>query len=235
MQTDLRKLNNVMGKKNLVIIPLRANSIRLPNKNTMELDGIPLFLHSINYAKENAEFINEIVVITNDNKVKEIAKEHKITIIERPENISGEFEPTITALQYVLNTIDKDFENIILLQATNPLRPKKLLTEALSIFKNEGCTSLMTVTKNKKKLGKIKNSVFKPYNYQFGQRSQDLEPLFFENGLLYVISAKMIKKGEIMNENTFPMVIEHSYSTIDIDTKEDFELANYYLNKIKHG
>jgi len=71
-----------MAEKNLVIIPLRANSIRLPNKNTMELDGIPLFLHSINYAKENAEFINEIVVITNDDKVKEIAKEHKITINE---------------------------------------------------------------------------------------------------------------------------------------------------------
>ena len=45
----------------------------------------------------------------------------------------------------------------------------------------------------------------------------------------------MIKKGEIVNENTFPMVIEQSYSTIDIDTKEDFELANYYFNKIKHG
>jgi N-acylneuraminate cytidylyltransferase len=224
-----------MGKKNLVIIPLRANSIRLPNKNTMELDGIPLFLHSVNYAKENAEFINEIVVITNDDKVKEIAKEHKITIIDRPKNISGEFEPTITALQYVLNTIDKDFENIILLQATNPLRPKKLLAEALSIFKNQGCASLMTVTKNKKKLGKIKNSLFKTYNYQFGQRSQDLDPLFFENGLLYIISAKMIRKGEIMNENTFPMIIEHSYSIIDIDTKEDFELANYYFNKIKHG
>ena len=194
-----------------------------------------MFLHSVNYAKENAEFINEIVVITNDDKVKEIAKEHKITIIDRPKNISGEFEPTITALQYVLNTIDKDFENIILLQATNPLRPKKLLAEALSIFKNQGCASLMTVTKNKKKLGKIKNSVFKTYNYQFGQRSQDLDPLFFENGLLYIISAKMIRKGEIMNENTFPMIIEHSYSIIDIDTKEDFELANYYFNKIKHG
>jgi len=93
----------------------------------------------------------------------------------------------------------------------------------------------MTVTKNKKKLGKIKNSVFKTYNYQFGQRSQDLDPLFFENGLLYIISAKLIRKGEIMNENTFPMIIEHSYSIIDIDTKEDFELANYYFNKIKHG
>ena len=235
MQTDLRKLNNVMGKKNLVIIPLRANSIRLPNKNTMELDGIPLFLHSVNYAQENIELIDDIVIITNDDKVKEIAEKQKITIIDRPENISGEFEPTITALQYVLNTIDKDFENIILFQATNPLRPKKLLSEALSIFKNEGCTSLMTVSKNKKKLGIIKNSVFKPYNYQFGQRSQDLESLFFENGLLYITSAKMIKKGEIVNENTFPMVIEHSYSTIDIDTKEDFELANYYFNKIKHG
>ena len=223
-----------MTKKNLVIIPLRANSKRLPNKNNLELGGIPLFMHSVNYARENATEVDKIIIVTNDNSIKEIAKNNNVDVIDRPEEISGEFEPTITALQYVVNTVTEDFENVILLQATNPLRPKNLLKEAFEVYNKEHCNSLMTVSKSEKKLGKITNSVFTTFNYRFGQRSQDMEPLYFENGLLYISKVELIKKGKIIDKNCYPLVVDHVFSTIDIDTKEDFELASYYFNIMKH-
>ncbi|WKD86505.1 N-acylneuraminate cytidylyltransferase [Polaribacter huanghezhanensis] len=223
-----------MANKNLVIIPLRANSKRLLNKNILDLGGIPLFMHSVNYARENIKKGDKIIIVTNDDLVKKIAKRNHVEVIDRPEEISGEFEPTITALQYVLSRFNKDFENVILLQATNPLRPKNLFKEALEVFNKQECKSLMTVSKSEKKLGKINNSVFKPYSYIFGQRSQDLEPLYFENGLIYISKAELIIGGKIIDTKCYPFIVDHIFSTIDIDIKEDLELANYYFNKMMH-
>ena len=74
---------------------------------------------------------------------------------------------------------------------------------------------------------------FKPFNYEIGQRSQDLEPLFFENGLLYITKAKLILDDVIISENAFPLEVNHIFANVDIDTNEDFEYAKYLLNKFK--
>jgi N-acylneuraminate cytidylyltransferase len=80
-----------------------------------------------------------------------------------------------------------------LLQPTNPLRPENLLREAYQVYDENCYDSLFTVTRNNQKFGKIKNNKFVPFNYEIGQRSQDLEPIFFENGLLYITNSKSIK------------------------------------------
>jgi len=220
-----------MNTKNLVVIPLRANSTRLSNKNTLTLGELPLFMHSVNYARANSDIVDKILITTNDEVVKEVAKKFNIDVLDRPSSISGEFEPTITALQHVVNVLEEDFENIILLQATNPLRPKNLLKDAFSVYKNKKCSSLMTVSQIEKKLGRVTDNIFIPYNYTFGQRSQDIAPLFYENGLLYITNVELIKKGEIIGADSYPYIVDHIFSTIDIDTNDDFELAKYYINK----
>ncbi len=78
------------------------------------------------------------------------------------------------------------------------MRPKDLLTDAFQVFKENECDSLFTVSRNHQKFGKIENNEFKPFNYKIGQRSQDLEPLYFENGLLYITKAKHILNNEII-------------------------------------
>ena len=60
--------------KTIAIIPARGGSKRLPNKNIMLLDGIPLIAHSIHFAKEN--HIDKIVVSTDDAFIKEIALQY---------------------------------------------------------------------------------------------------------------------------------------------------------------
>jgi hypothetical protein len=55
---------------------------------------------------------------------------------------------------------------------------------------------LFTVSRNYHKLGSIIQDCFIPTNYKLGQRSQDLAPLYFENGLLYICQTKQILKGE---------------------------------------
>ncbi|WP_371414527.1 cytidylyltransferase domain-containing protein [Flavobacterium sp. YO12] len=166
--------------KTIAIIPARGGSKRLYQKNIKLIDGIPLLVHSILYAQANSEIIDEIYVSTNDAETKKIALQFGAKVIDRPESLSGDLEPTITALKHVLETINIEVENVILLQPTNPLRPENLLKDAFSIYERERHDSLFTVTENDKKFGKIVDNKFIPFNYKIGQRSQDLEPLFLK-------------------------------------------------------
>ena len=216
--------------KTIAIIPARGHSKRLPNKNTKLLAGIPLLVHSINYAKEH-DFIDAIYVSTDNKDIKNIALEHGVLVIDRPQELSGDLEPTVTALKHVLESIDGAIENVILLQPTNPLRSKHLLTEAFRLFNKKKYDSLFTVSRNHQKFGTIENDEFKPFNYSIGQRSQDLEPLYFENGLLYITKVTNILNNEIITEKAFPLIVDHLFASIDIDTQEDFDLAEFMINK----
>ncbi|MBC5837069.1 acylneuraminate cytidylyltransferase family protein [Flavobacterium muglaense] len=217
--------------KNIVIVPARGGSNRLPNKNIMLLGGLPLLVHSIAYAKKNQEIVDEIYVSTDDPLIKKIALEQGVRVIDRPVNIAGDLEPTITALQHVLESIEHEVANVIVLQPTNPLRPENLLKEAFATFSNNQSSSLFTVSRNEHKLGNIVEDRFIPMNYKAGQRSQDLAPLYFENGLLYICEAQQIVKGEIMNESSFPYLVNHIFATVDIDAQDDFDYAEYLFQK----
>jgi len=220
--------------KTIAIIPARGGSKRLPQKNIKILGEIPLLAHSILYAQANKEIIDEIYVSTDDNEIKKIALEFGAKVIDRPQNISGDTEPTVSALKNALEQIDEPVENVVLLQATNPLRPQNLLNEAFAFYQKEKCDSLFTVSRNHQKFGKIADNKFIPYNYEIGQRSQDLAPLFFENGLLYITKAALILNNIIISENAFPFEINHIFAEVDIDTQEDFDYAEYLLSKNKN-
>lgn len=219
--------------KTIAIIPARGGSKRIPEKNIQLFGGVPLLAHSIRYAFANSKIIDEIYVSTDDVSIKRIALSYGAKVIDRPEALSGDLEPTVSAMKHVLESLEENVGNIILLQPTNPLRPDNLLKEAFEVFQKGNLDSLFTVTRNHQKFGKINNDKFTPYNYTIGQRSQDLEPLFFENGLLYITNADLILKDTIISENAFPLEIDHVFAKVDIDTPEDLEYAEYLYQKSK--
>ncbi|WP_412560342.1 cytidylyltransferase domain-containing protein [Winogradskyella sp. MIT101101] len=216
-----------MGKT-IAIIPARGGSKRLPNKNVKPICGIPLLAYSIKYALSNSHIVDEVYVSSDSENIKIIAQQYGAKITHRPESLSGDSEPTVTALKHVLENIE-DIETVILLQPTNPLRPKSLLKDAFNVFKTDTRKSLFTVSSDIRKLGKIIDGKYQPFNYKIGQRSQDLDPLYFENGLLYITQAELIKENIIFNESSIPFIVNHKFAAIDIDTQDDFDYAEYIL------
>lgn len=222
-----------MKNKTIVIIPARGGSKRLPGKNIQLLGGIPLVAHSILYAQKY-KFIDAVYVSTDDDEIKKVGIQYGASVIDRPDFLSGDFEPTVSALKHVLESIDGDVKNIVLLQATNPLRPQNLLQEAFAVFQEKNVDSLFTVSRSYHKLGKIIDNKFISFNYKIGQRSQDLDPLYYENGLLYIVKSSVILNNEIITNESLPFQVNHPFANVDIDAQDDFEYAEYLLQKFNN-
>lgn len=193
----------------------------------MSLGGLPLIAHSINFAKENQ--VDKIVVSTDDAFIKNIALQYGAEVMDRPLALATDTSPTIDTLKHVMENVKGHYDFVVVLQPTNPLRPKNLLQGALKRMKEGNFDSLMTISRNEQKFGKIINDKFVPINYIIGQRSQDLEPLYYENGLLYIAKTQLILEGKLMGENHFPLIVNHPFAKVDIDTQEDMDFANFLM------
>lgn len=214
-----------------IIIPARAKSKRLPGKNTKLLLGKPLIQYSIETALEILEPSN-IWVNSDDLSVIKIAKNFGVQTLIRPVKLSSDYTSTAKVLEHNVSHLIKkvNCDAIILLQPTNPFRNINFINEAIRVFQNSGRESLATFSSSNRKLGKIANNIFEPINYSFGQRSQDLDSLYYENGLLYITRIKAILRGEILTKDVYPLICNDILSTVDIDTIEDFLYAEAIIN-----
>lgn len=222
-----------MKYKYITIIPARGGSKRFPKKNIQVLNGIPLICHSIEYSLNNPRVI-ETYVSTDSAEIKKISTDSGAIVVDRPVELADDYTTSASVMKHSVEYLIRkgvDFDYVILLQVTNPLRPKELLDQAIDIIETGHYDSLFTVSRSEKKLGKIIDGRFIPWNYTFGMRSQDMEPLYYENGLLYITSKELLLQGIIEGKDAYPLVIDHPFGEVDIDTKKDFEYAKFIINQ----
>ena len=81
----------------LAVIPARAGSTRLKNKNFKDLGGIPLISHTINAVVDSGVF-DEIVVSTDSPEIKKIAESHGLLVHNRPANHAGVKDTVLDAM-----------------------------------------------------------------------------------------------------------------------------------------
>lgn len=217
----------------ITIIPARGGSKRFPGKNIYGFMGKPLIAHSIECSKA-CSLISHTYISTDDEQIKQVSLQYGAEVIDRPAELGSDFA---TSADVMKNAVEQlmakrvDFDYVLLLQATNPLRPEGLLQKAIDIIEQTKVDSLMTVNRSELKLGKIIDNHFLPWNYHYGQRSQDLDPLYYENGLLYISSKALLLQGKITSERMYPMVVDHIFGEVDIDTREDMEYAEFVAKR----
>lgn len=214
-----------------VVIPARSNSKRLPGKNMKILGNKPLIQYSIDYAL-NFFSKDDIWINSDDPEVLNFTEDQGLKILIRPKDLSSDFTSTVDVLKFQLEFFKKNkikCDAVILLQPTNPFRKKKLLKDAILKYKKSNRNSLATFSFSKLKLGNIKNNFFSPINYFPGQRGQDIDGLFYENGLLYITDCNSILSGNIITKDVIPLKCYDIKSSVDIDNLEDFIFAESLL------
>ena len=216
----------------LGIITARGGSKRLPGKNIRYLAGKPLIAYTIKAAKESG-IIDKIVVSTDDDEIAMISEKFGAKIIDRPDELAADESPTIHAILHSLDSLAVDGyvpNLVILLQPTSPLRTGQDIRDAFEIFELKRPDSLVSLTETEEP-GKW------DWIYSISEgylvKPIDGEKTFIPNGAIYISTPAHLKKTQsfyIGNVLAYEMPEKMS---IDIDTANDFELAESVLLKKK--
>ena len=122
---------------NVIIIPARAGSVRLKNKNTLKINNQTLVERTLIFSKK-IKNIDKIIVSSNDLKVLAYSKKFKnIYFIKRPKSLSTSKSLLIDTVNYLNKSFDKKFENILILQPTSPYRSSNLINSNWIKFLNK--------------------------------------------------------------------------------------------------
>lgn len=218
--------------KVLAIIPARGGSKGVPRKNVKLLGGIPLIVHAINCAKESSK-VTRIVISTDSDEVASIVKENSCEVIMRPNDLASDTSNVVLTVEHVYKTLNEDFDIIVLLQPTSPLRTGKDLDTIIEMFerdsKLDGVISVVpfddlhparmyNLGMNNELIPFIKNSE--------SMRRQDLDPVFYRNGCFYAVkSHSFFTEKSFMVKNKKAYIMDAEW-LINIDTPRDFKIAS---------
>lgn len=110
--------------KVLAIIPAKLDSKRLKHKNIREIDGKPMFLHSVDYA-DASRYGVEVIVSSESDVVEEICNQYGVRFHKRPAELCGDVE-VVDVYEHIINEINEEYDIVVGLQPDNPNRVNTL-------------------------------------------------------------------------------------------------------------
>lgn len=220
----------------LVLVPARAGSKGVPNKNSKSFaGGKSLVERAIEVGLSH--FPKERVVLSTDSQeLLQQGEKYGIQCINRDAHLASD---TAGMLEVMLDAIDKQAEApkyLLLLQPTSPFRTSEHVSKALELFQ-DGDQALVAVNEP---AGHPFYTLFEEHNGFISKhqknnvvRRQDLPPMYDVNGLLYIFDvAELRQRSWVEFERIRPMVIP-KWQAIDIDNQEDWWLAETIVRGMK--
>lgn len=223
----------------LAIIPARAGSKGIKDKNIIDLNGKPLIAYSIEAAKKS-KYIDRIVVSTDGEKIATVAREWGAEVpFLRPNYLASDTAKTIDAMVHCIETLKEmgdEYDYVVLLQPTQPLRTAKHIDEAIEQLISSGEESLVSISKVKHHPILIRTlddtgHVVNLLNTSSTQRRQDFPDYYKVNGAIYINKLNENFNLETsLNDNRLAYVMNEKYD-VDIDELLDLKIAELLLTK----
>ncbi|MDA9560648.1 acylneuraminate cytidylyltransferase family protein [Schleiferiaceae bacterium] len=210
-----------------VLLPMKGNSERVPNKNMKMFNGKPLF-HAIMDEMSRSRYIDNVIVNTDSDSIAESAinsYQDFVSIHRRPKSIQGDYVSMNKIIEYDLNNSNSDI--YIQTHSTSPLLSINSLDVAIEkmISKAADFDSIFSVTRIHTRFYHG-NGV--PFNHDPVEllRTQDLEPLFEENSGFYIFTKESFKRSNNRRIGVRPFLFEiDKIEAMDIDEPSDFIIA----------
>lgn len=222
--------------KYLVIIPARGGSKGVPKKNIKLLNGKPLIYYTIEAARKL--FADEDICISTDNEeIKQVVEKTGLKVpFLRPNELAtdtaGTYEVLLHALNFYKNQ-GKEYQAIVLLQPTSPLRTEIHIQEAIDLF-----------SKDMDMVVSVKETESNPYYVLFEEneegflakskegnftRRQDCPKVWEYNGAIYVINIASLLVKKMNQFEKIRKYVMSEDSSVDIDNSLDWKVVELLL------
>ena len=208
--------------KNLVIIPARGGSKRIPRKNITPFHGKPLISYSIDIAKKSGLF-KEIMVSTDDQEIATISREYGANVpFYRSSKNSDHFASLADVVKEVISSyqkMGKSFQYVCCILPTAPLITLNNLKKGYDLLLTDRYNSVRPIVRFSYPIQRafsLKNGMVEfihPENAK--KRSQDLDPTFHDAGQFYWM---YFDKGMIYSERGGFEISEMEAQEIDTTT-----------------
>jgi len=223
----------------------RGGSKGVPRKNIRMLAGKPLIAHAIDTARAS-RFIDRVVVSTEDEEIAAVARRYGAEVpFMRPADLAKDDSPEWLAWQHAIRTLCGEdgrpaWRAFVSVPTTSPLRSvadvdgciKMLLESDADIVTAVSPAGLSPyfnmVSLDEKGYARL---VIQPSKAAF--RRQDAPAVYGMTGIAYAARPEFVLRVDSMFQGKVMALIVPSERALDIDTELDFEIAEFFLGRVK--
>ena len=211
--------------KIVAVVPMKLNNTRLPQKNTKPFhNGKPL-CHYILSTLLQVEEIDEVYVYCSSEDIQNYIPEG-VKYLKRSQTLDTDTTKMNEVLASFAGEVYADM--YVMTHTTAPFISADSIKKGIAAVKSGEYDSAFAV----KKLQDFLWKDGKPFNYELNQipRTQDLPVLYEETSGFYIYRPQVITELNRRIGNHPYMVEVSEIERVDIDEKEDFEIADAIFN-----
>ncbi len=223
---------------NVAFIPVRGGSKSIPLKNIRPMCGKPLVYWTVKAACD-CEKIDKVYVATDSEKIKETVESfqmEKVEVVGRSAESASDTASTESAMLEFAQ--GRQFDNIVLIQATSPLLQGQDLEKGFALFEEEDTDSVLSVVRQKRFHWQTDEKGYvSPTNYDVFHRPrrQEFDGYLVENGAFYITSRKDLLESKNRVSGKIKAVEMCEDSFFEIDEPSDWLIIEALMRKNDFG
>lgn len=233
-----------MSMRVLGIIPARGGSKGIPRKNIIHVAGKPLIQYSIDEALKSAQ-LTHCIISTDDDEIAQVARACGGEVpFKRPLHLATDqaqsYDVVIHALEFMEARHKMEYNAVVLLQPTTPLRKSEDIDQAISLLESSQADSVVTLcdvgAMHPSRMyylagdpGVYKLQALLPEGSSMTPR-QELKKVYIRSGDIYATSRTSLFKNKSLigkDARAIEIPIERS---INIDSWNDMYLFERYVS-----
>lgn len=214
--------------KIVAVVPIKLNSVRLPNKNIKCFtNGDPLCSYILSTLKR-VDGIDDVYVFCSNEDIKNYLP-NGVKYLKRSESLDQNTTKINEVLKAFSDEVPADI--YVMTHTTAPFIKSESIKKGLDAVKSGLYDSAFAV----KTIQDFMWDDNGPTNYSLNNipRTQDLKPFYLETSGFYIYKREIIDKLYRRIGNKPFLVSVSEIESVDIDEKEDFDLANAIFNGMK--
>jgi len=226
----------------IAIIPARGGSKRIPRKNIRPFLGNPIIAYAIEAAQQSGLF-SDVMVSTDDVEIADTARQYGASVpFLRSDKCADDFATTSDVLLEVLTRYQQQgqtFDFACCLYPTAPFVTSDLLRQAFSTLADGYFDTIYPVQPFSFPIQRAVRLADGRVQWLHPEhaltRSQDLEPTYHDAGQFYLFNVGAFQRSlRLITDNSGGVVISQM-AAHDIDTEEDWRVAEFKYRLIHPG